>query len=100
LIFEPGDWVWLHLRKDRFPTQRKSKLLPRGDCPFQVIKIINENAYELNLFDTYLGSNSFNASDLTPFFAGLPNLWINSLPPGEHDEDLEEGAPTDEDPGG
>ena len=20
LIFEPGDWVWLHLRKDRFPT--------------------------------------------------------------------------------
>ena len=26
LLFDDGDWVWLHLRKDRFPTQRKSKL--------------------------------------------------------------------------
>ncbi|OMO59556.1 Retrotransposon gag protein [Corchorus capsularis] len=31
VIFEPGDWVWLHLRKERFPEKRKSKLLPRGD---------------------------------------------------------------------
>jgi len=23
LVFEIVDWVWLHLRKDRFPTQRK-----------------------------------------------------------------------------
>jgi len=44
LIFEPGDWVWIHLRKDRSPTQRKSKLLPRGDDPFQIIKRINDNA--------------------------------------------------------
>ena len=35
LLFDKGDWVWLHLRKDRFPTQRKSKLMPRGDGPFQ-----------------------------------------------------------------
>ena len=95
LIFEPGGWVWLHLRKDRFPTQRKSKLMPRGDGPFQVLKRINDNAYELDLPDTYLGSHSFNISDLTPFSTGLPNLWGNSLPPGEHDGDLGEGAPTD-----
>jgi len=31
------------------PTQRKSKLLPRGDDPFQVIRKINNNAYELDL---------------------------------------------------
>ncbi|KAF3654604.1 putative 60S ribosomal protein L7-3-like [Capsicum annuum] len=24
LILEPGDWVWVHLRKDRFPSQRKT----------------------------------------------------------------------------
>jgi len=30
LIFEPGDWVWLPLRKDRFPTHRKSKLMPQS----------------------------------------------------------------------
>ena len=27
-LFEPGDLVWIHLRKDCFPHQRKSKLLP------------------------------------------------------------------------
>jgi hypothetical protein len=31
LDFEPGDLVWLHLRKDRFPDLRKSKLMPRAD---------------------------------------------------------------------
>jgi len=61
---------------------------------FQDIKRINDNAYELDLPDTYLGSHSFNISDLTHFSAGLPNSWTNSLPPGEHDEDLEERAPT------
>ena len=23
VVFEPGDWVWLHMRKERFPEQRK-----------------------------------------------------------------------------
>ncbi|KAK8578848.1 hypothetical protein V6N13_142123 [Hibiscus sabdariffa] len=41
VIFEPGDWVWVHMRKERFPTQRRSKLLPRGDSPFQVFERIN-----------------------------------------------------------
>jgi hypothetical protein len=36
LIFEPDDLVWLHLRKDRFPALRKSKLMPRADGPFKV----------------------------------------------------------------
>ena len=35
MLFEPGDLVWMHLRKDRFPEQRKSKLQPRVDGPFQ-----------------------------------------------------------------
>jgi hypothetical protein len=38
LIFEPGELVWLHLRKDRFPTLRKSKLMPRADGPFKVLE--------------------------------------------------------------
>jgi len=45
MIFEEEDWVWLHLRKDRFPNQRKSKLSTRGDGPFQVLKKINNNVY-------------------------------------------------------
>ena len=34
LVLNEGDWVWLHLRKDRFPTKIKSKLIPKGDGPF------------------------------------------------------------------
>ena len=34
MIFQPGDWVWVHFTKERFPLQRKSKLNPRGDGPF------------------------------------------------------------------
>ena len=58
-----------------------------GDGPFQVIKRINDNAYELNMPDTFLGSHTFNISDLTPFSTGLQNLWTNSLQLGEHDGD-------------
>ena len=34
VLFEPSDWVWVHMRKERFPTHRRSKLHPRGDGPF------------------------------------------------------------------
>ncbi|XP_025012155.2 uncharacterized protein LOC112533908 [Ricinus communis] len=49
VILEPGDWVWVHLRKERFPNQRKSKLMPRGDGPFRVLQRINNNAHKLEL---------------------------------------------------
>ncbi|XP_073119633.1 uncharacterized protein [Henckelia pumila] len=55
VVFEPGDWVWLHLRKERFSKKRRSKLLPRGDGPFQVLERINDNAYKLDLPDQFEG---------------------------------------------
>ncbi|KAL4325890.1 hypothetical protein GQ457_11G026160 [Hibiscus cannabinus] len=53
VTFEVGDWVWVHFRKERFPAQRSSKLLPRGDGPFQVVEKVNENAYKLDLPGEY-----------------------------------------------
>ena len=53
VAFELGDWVWVHMRKERCPAQRRSKLLPRGDGHFQVLKHINDNAYKLDLLDEY-----------------------------------------------
>jgi hypothetical protein len=47
--FEPGYLVWLHLRRERFPDLRKSKLMPRTDGSFKVLEKINENAYKLDL---------------------------------------------------
>ncbi|RDY10242.1 Retrovirus-related Pol polyprotein from transposon 17.6, partial [Mucuna pruriens] len=53
VTFEPGDWIWVHMRKERFPTQRKFKLQPRGDRPFQVVERIVGNAYKLYLPTAY-----------------------------------------------
>ncbi|KAK1679518.1 hypothetical protein QYE76_040366 [Lolium multiflorum] len=49
LLFKPGDMVWLHFCKDRFPKLRKSKLLPRGAGPYKVLAKINDNAYSIDL---------------------------------------------------
>jgi hypothetical protein len=76
MLFEPGDLVWVHLRKERFPKQRKSKLQPRADGPFKVLRKINDNAYEIDLPDTYGVSSSFNVADLSPFF-GLEESRMN-----------------------
>ena len=62
-----GDWVLLYLRRDKFPSQRKSKLSPRGDGPFQVLKKINNNAYQLDLPEDFGAHVSFNVIDLIPF---------------------------------
>ena len=48
VVFQPGDWVWVHIRKERFPNHRKSKLQPRGDGLFQVLERINDNVYKID----------------------------------------------------
>ncbi|KAK1668772.1 hypothetical protein QYE76_056931 [Lolium multiflorum] len=68
MLFKPGDMVWVHFRKDRFPKLRKSKLLPRGAGPYKVLAEINDNAYSIDLSeDDFSVSNSFNVADLTPY---------------------------------
>ena len=48
MIFEPRDWVWVHMRREHFIEQRKSNYLSWGDGSFQAIKMIIENAYKLD----------------------------------------------------
>jgi hypothetical protein len=64
---EPGDLVWLHLRKERFPELRKSKLMSRAASPFKILAKINDNAYKLELPSEFGVSHSFNISDLRPY---------------------------------
>ena len=87
VVFEPGDWVWLHMRKERFSEKRRSKLLPRGDSPFQVLARINDNAYKLDLPGEYNVSASFNVTDLSPFDAES-DLRANPSEEGGNDEDI------------
>ena len=68
MVFNIGDLVWLHLRKDRFPKERKSKLLPRVDGPFKVLARYNNNAYKIDIpRDKYSVSDIFNIKDLSPY---------------------------------
>jgi hypothetical protein len=68
MIFNIGDLVWPHLRKDRFPNERKSKLPPRANGPFKVLARYNNNAYKIDLpRDKYNMSDVFNVKDLSPY---------------------------------
>ncbi|KAG7556907.1 Zinc finger CCHC-type superfamily, partial [Arabidopsis suecica] len=86
LVFEPGEWVWLHMRPERFPNQRSSKLSPRGDGPFKVLEKINDNAYRLELPSEFNMSHSFNVADLSPFDSDDPVLRTKPSEEGGNDE--------------
>ena len=64
----------MHFQKERFSTQRKSKLLSRVDGPFQVLERINDNVYKIDLPGKYGVSATFNVVDLSPFDVG--DDWI------------------------
>ena len=78
------------LRKDRFPELRKSKLMPRADGPFKIIKKINDNAYQLELPADFGVSPTFNISDLKPYVGEEDDLESRTTPiqEGEDDEDI------------
>jgi hypothetical protein len=61
---ELRDLVWLHLRKERFPNLRKSKLMSHSDGPFKILEKINNNAYKLELPLEFGVSPTFIISDL------------------------------------
>src|SRR5436853_1394211 len=90
VILEPGDLVWVHLRKERFPELRKSKLMPRAAGPFKVPEKINDNAYKLELPPDFGVSPTFNISDLKPYFGEKDELESRTTPiqVGEDDEDI------------
>jgi transposase InsO family protein len=87
---EPSDLVWLHLRKERFPELRKSKLMSRAAGPFKILAKINDNAYKLQLSLEFEVSPSFNISDLWPYLGEedeMPSR-TTSMQEGEDDEDI------------
>ena len=90
VLFEPGNLVWLHLRKERFSDLRKSKLMPRADGPFKVLEKINDNAYKLELPPEFGVSPTFNITDLKPYLGEEDELESRTtlLQEGEDDEDI------------
>jgi hypothetical protein len=87
---ELSDLVWLHLRKERFPELRKSKLMARATGPFKIIAKIYDNAYKLELPPEFGVSPSFNISDLRPYLGEEDEMSsrTTSMQEGEDDEDI------------
>jgi hypothetical protein len=91
---EPGDLVWMHLRKERFLGLRKSKLMSRATDPFKILAKINDNAYKLELPTEFGVSPSFNISYLLPYLGEEDEMsWrTTSMQEGEDDEDINTSA--------
>jgi len=89
VVFQPGDLVLVHLRKERCPQKRKSKLSSRVDGPFEVLERINDNACKVELPSDYGVSTTFNVTDLSPYLDDvlLEDLRENPLQQREADED-------------
>ena len=74
-MFEPGDFVWIHFRKERFQRQRNNKLDPRGDGPFKVLQRLNDNSYIIDIPDGFGGTSAtFNVKDLKLYDYEEPDL--------------------------
>ncbi|XP_065871915.1 uncharacterized protein [Euphorbia lathyris] len=84
VVFAPGDLVWVHFRKERFPGLRKNKLQPRGDGPFRVLERVNDNAYKIDLPGEYNVSATFNVTDLS-FYDAESDSRPNPLEEGGSD---------------
>jgi hypothetical protein len=90
LDFAPGDLVWLHLRKERFPDLKKSKLMLRADGPFKVLEKINYNAYNFDLPADFWISPTFNITDLKAYLGEEDELEsrMTQMQEGEDDVDI------------
>jgi hypothetical protein len=64
------------MRKERFPQQKRSKLMLTGDEPFQILDKINDNVYKTNLLGEYCVNVTFNMFNLFLFDVS-DDLWMN-----------------------
>jgi len=88
--FQLGDLVWIHLRKERFRSKCKSKIMPRSDGPFEILQKVGPNAYKVDSPGEYGVSATFNVADLSPYFEEneeIPSFRSNSNSPREDDGD-------------
>ncbi|PKI68234.1 hypothetical protein CRG98_011370 [Punica granatum] len=94
--FNPSDLVWIYLRMERFPSKRKSKLMPRAEGPFRVKEKVNDNAYKIELLDDYNVLATFNVRDLFPYFEDEEDLDLRANPSKPGGDDVPKNAVQDE----
>jgi len=90
--FQEGDLVYAVLTKDHFPVGTYNKLKARKIGPVEILKRINDNAYQLKLPEDVYTADVFNVKHLIPFYGDeqsseekLLNSRTNFSQPGEDD---------------
>lgn len=63
-IFQEGDLVMVHLRKQCFPARTYKKLHQKKFGPCRIVKRINANTYVVNNPDKMSISTTFNVADI------------------------------------
>ncbi|XP_074299792.1 uncharacterized protein LOC141630959 [Silene latifolia] len=79
-VFEVGDLVWVYLRKEKFPSKRKNKLMPRAEGPYKVVGRVNNNAYKVEIPGDYGVHATFNVGDLSPYLDDDGLAGLRSIP--------------------
>ena len=69
VLFKEGDLVWVLLSKERHPHGAYMKLNDRKVGPCEVLRKINDNAYQVQLPSHLNISNTFNVQHLIPYFS-------------------------------
>ncbi|PKI56833.1 hypothetical protein CRG98_022791 [Punica granatum] len=90
--FNPSDPIWIHLRKEKFPSKRKSKLMSWARGPFHVKEKINDHAYKIELPDDYNISTTFNVRDLSPYFEDEEDMDLRANPSESGGDDVPQNA--------
>ena len=73
LEFQLVPLVWPQLRKERFPSRGKNKLMAWGDGPYKIVQKVGENAYKIKLSSDMNISITFDVGDLTPYIKDEDN---------------------------
>ena len=69
-VFQEGEMVMDHLRKEWFPRDTYKKIKYKKIGPCRILKNISENAYQLELLKKFDISPTFNVVDLYEFHEG------------------------------
>jgi len=64
VTFKIRDLIWMHVRRERFPSQTKIKLDPRRSGSYKFLERIGDHAYIFYLYGEFQVSATFHVYDL------------------------------------